>query len=168
MVFSGISQHPSEGFPGGGAALRPTPGGAFRLSEGARTGPFWCQKTSEKSVLNSTYFGPLFSTFQRPSRARSGAQIRRNTDLTKICIFERTHPNIQKKWTAMWRKIFLNDVRYPTLSLRSLRASFRAPLRPALPLVPYEHRQPFVPKRKPSKCSARGHIGRRRSSKACP
>ena len=24
MVFSGISQHPSEGFPGGGAVLRPT------------------------------------------------------------------------------------------------------------------------------------------------
>ena len=99
MVFSGISQHPSEGFPGGGAVLRPTgrpPGGAFRLSEGARTGPFWCQTSSDKSVLNSTYFGPLFSTFQRPFRARSGAQIRRNTDLAKIMYFDHVHPNMPK------------------------------------------------------------------------
>ena len=34
MVFLGISQHPSEGFPGGGAVLRPTgrpPGGVPRI-----------------------------------------------------------------------------------------------------------------------------------------
>ena len=70
--------------------------GAFRVSEGARTGPFWCQKSSEKSVLNSTYFGPLFSTFQRPFRARSGAEIRRNTDLAKIMYFHHVHPNMPK------------------------------------------------------------------------
>ena len=66
------------------------------MSEGARTGPFWCQKSSEKLVLNSTYFGPLFSTFQRPFRARSGAEIRRNTDLAKIMYFDHVHPNMPK------------------------------------------------------------------------
>ena len=45
------------------------PGGAFRLSEGARTGAFWCQTSSEKSVLYRTYFGPLLTTFQRPNWA---------------------------------------------------------------------------------------------------
>ena len=77
MVFSVISQHPSEGFPGGGAYGRPgDPRGAFRVSEGARTGPFSRETSSEKSVLNRTYLSPFFPTFQRSSRARSGAQIR--------------------------------------------------------------------------------------------
>ena len=98
MVFLGILNIPPKGFQAVARSYG-RPGdlrGAFRLSEGARTGPFWCQKSSEKSVLNSTYFGPLFSTFQRPFRARSGAEIRRNTDLAKIMYFDHVHPNMPK------------------------------------------------------------------------
>ena len=72
------------------------PGGAFRLSEGARTGPFSRETSSEKSVLNCTYLSPFFPTFQRSSSARSGAEIRRNTDLAKIMYFHHVHPNMPK------------------------------------------------------------------------
>ena len=100
MVFSGISLHTSKGFPGGGAVYavlrsfgRP---GAFRVYEGARTGPFSRETSSEKSVLNRTYLSPFFSTFQRSSRARSGAQIRRTQIWLKSCTL-RTRTQISKK-----------------------------------------------------------------------
>ena len=98
-----ISQHPSVGFPGGDAVLRspgrPHGGRSARpkVCSNARTGPFWCQKPSLKSVLYPTYFGPHFSTFQPVQSAIWGSVSsykRRTNRLDKIIYFDHIHPNM--------------------------------------------------------------------------
>ena len=105
-MFSGISQHPSEGFPGAQAVPRSygrpgdPPGGRSarpKVCSNARTGPFWCQKPSWKSVLYPTYFGPHFSTFQPVQSAIWGSDSsykHRTNRLDKIIYFDHIHPNM--------------------------------------------------------------------------
>ena len=74
MVFSGISQHPSEGFPGGGAVLRPT--------GRPRGGVPSLRRCSNRSILVPNIVGEIstlsyifWSTFNDISTAELGLRL---------------------------------------------------------------------------------------------
>ena len=74
MVFSGISQHPSEGFPGGGAVLRPTgrpPGGVPRVRRCSNRSILVPNIVGESSTLSYIFW----STFNDISTAELGLRL---------------------------------------------------------------------------------------------